>query len=223
MLQRGIPLPNILPSRKRRQLDGGRLRFRFLTLVRLLVFLVVVLANQMAALPVVNTAAIFVVNVGIHPLVVLKLDAAIPGYINLELFIKTDGILLEVVLHPELAGSKCRVNHRDYVVFEHLAGSKSRYGDVLLTIVCVNGCFALHRRAQVLYRILGSRDHTAIGLMDSNVGDFNFFIGGVISNNDLPPLLSTRFTLNFNARVNLAAAGSIVFEAVRSADLLENK
>src|SRR5689334_24771587 len=93
MLQRGIPLPDILPTGKGCQLNGGRLQFRFLTLVRLLVFLVVVLANQMAAHAMVNTAAIFVGNLGIHPLVVLKLDAAIPGYINHELMIKTDDIL----------------------------------------------------------------------------------------------------------------------------------
>src|SRR5437763_16164176 len=83
----------------------------------------------------------------------LQCDLAALRDIDLELLIQHDGILLEVVTHPELARSVRRGGVSGDAVLEHLARTQRRYGHVLLACVGVEGSLALDRARQLLYRV----------------------------------------------------------------------
>ena len=100
------------------------------------------------------------------------------------------------------------------IVFQLLAGTQPRNGDVLLPVIGINRRLALKWNAEVLNRVGGCGHDRAICFVHTHVGDLNPLVGGVIPNYKLSPGLHTRFTLHLDSSANLVATGSIVFKSV---------
>ena len=104
-------------------------------------YLVVVFALQVGTGPVVDAAAAGFGNLRIHARFVLQLERPVGRNIDVEFFVEVDVVLVEIVVSPELAAAKARVNHRDHVILQHFAGTQAGDGDVLLAIVGVDRSF----------------------------------------------------------------------------------
>ena len=152
-----------------------------------------------------------------------KLERAVGGNVDIEFLIEHDVVLVELVVGPELARGQRRVNHRDHVILEHFAGAQAGHGDVLLTVVGVDGSFAFDGRAQILHGIVARLHHAAVGFDHADVGNLNALVGGVVAHLNLAPLLDSGLALHPDAGDGLFAARSIVFKAVDRTILLDDK
>ena len=172
--------------------------------------------------PGVNAAAVGFGDLGIAPRLGLQLDLAVLGDIELQLLVEHGAVVVEVVLHPELPRSQRGLGHRHKVIFQFFSRTQARHGHVLLPVVGVNRSFFFQRDAQVLNRIRRGRHAGAIGLQRPHKGNFDPLVGGVVSPDQLSPLLDAGFALHFNARVDFPPPGAVIFEAKRSPQLLDN-
>jgi len=115
------------------------------------------------------------------------------------------------------------VDHRDHVVFEHFTGTQAWHGNVLLAVVGVNRCFTFHGSSQVLNCVVSRLYYAAIGLDHADVTNLHPFVGGVVADLNLPPLLHSGFALHPDAGNRFPAACAIAFEAVGRAVLFDDK
>jgi len=115
------------------------------------------------------------------------------------------------------------VDDRHDVVFEHFARAQARHGNVLHSIIRVNRSLLLERSAEVLDGIVAGFYDGAIGLDDADVVHCNAFVGGVIADLNLAPLLNSGLTLHADASGGFLAASAVVFKVVKRSVLLDDE
>jgi hypothetical protein len=172
---------------------------------------------------VVNAASVSVRNCRIHLWLIFQLDGAARGNVDLNFFVKINVVLVEIVVGPELARSQSRMNHRDDVIFEHFPRTQARDCNVFLTVVGVDRSLLLKRSAQILDGIITRLHHSAVGFDNADVSNFDSFVGGVIPNLNLTPLLNSSLALHANSSDGFLAAGAVVFETVDGLVLLDDE
>src|SRR5438132_3173692 len=106
------------------------------------------------------------------------------------------------------------MNHRDQVIFEHLARSQTGYCYVLLAIVGVDRRFALYRRAQVLHRILTGFDDGPVCFEDPDIRNLHTLVGRVVAHLQLAPLLHASLALHSYPGDRLPAASAVGLETI---------
>ena len=171
----------------------------------------------------IDAAAIFFGDLGIHSRLALQLEGAARRDVDVEGFVEIDVVLVELIFGPELSGGQRRVDHRDHVVFENLAGTQAGNRDVLLAVVGVDGRFVLDGRTEILHRIVAGFHDCAVFFQHADVWNFYALVGGVIALLQLSPLLHAGFALHANAGGRLFAAGAVGFEAVVRVHLLDDE
>ena len=145
-LQSRIPASYFFPAA-----EGGQLHRRSLRLPPLFLFLafilVVVLTNQVRACPAINPPPLLLANFRIESWLGFEFDRPLAGNTDLELLIQGDAVLIEVILHPEMPWSQCRVDDGYNVVLKHLSRPQSWNRNMLLPVVGVDGSIPLNRCA----------------------------------------------------------------------------
>ena len=115
------------------------------------------------------------------------------------------------------------MNHRDHVVFEDFAGAQAGDGDVLLAVIGVDRRLLFEGGAEVLDGVGSGFDYGAVGFDDADVGDLDAFVGGVVADLNLSPLLDSGLALHLDAGGGFLAAGAIAFKTVGRAVLLDDE
>src|SRR5271165_2190911 len=208
LLKAGVPAADPLPAFEGRQLNVGAVvvRTRSLFLLVFVLGFVVVFTLQVGTGPVIEATAFFFANRWRLVRLVLKLQRAVGGNVDIYRLIEHDAVLVELVFSPELSGGERGVDDRNQVVLEDFAGAQAWHGNVLLAIVGVDRSFALDGGAQILHGIIAGLDDAAVFFKHTHVGNFDALVGGVVSDLYLAPLLHARLALHPDAGREFLAA-----------------
>lgn len=126
-------------------------------------------------MPCINAAVALIVNFWVgHAVGRFNVEFARTRHVHLERIIEGYHLLRRIPRHEELSGNQGVDSVGVELVFECVANTQVRDGDVKLPNVGVDGRDLFHRGVEILYGVGSGGHNVAVGLMHANEVDMHF-------------------------------------------------
>jgi hypothetical protein len=142
----------------------------------------------------------------------LHFDGPVPGHADLKLLIQQDGLVLEIVVVPELPWRQRLGSVPANLVFKHIAGTKSLHGCMFFPQVAIKWRFARDAGIHILDIVRGSHDDRPVRFAHPQILHFDRLRCALIRERQQAIALYARVGLDARPERKLLCRGAIVFK-----------
>ena len=137
------------------------------------------------------------------------------GQVDFEALVENDGVFYKGIVEPEISGRERSDRARRDFVLDGVAGVQRWHGDVFFLVVGVFGSIARDTGRHFFHGVGGGGYDGAVFLFHAHETDVHYFVGGVVTEDQLAELLHSGITLHADADGEVASRWCRRFQNAR--------